>query len=148
MSMIITSCMILVIRSDGMMQAISGNLSFLNHLTILPCLACLDDACFRWLPGARYATAQVRCSKASRALRALVDLALLATVAYLSWPVAKNLLQLSGRQQMNASFGAFRLVNTYGAFGNVGTERYAARRALLFHAEDVGKEEFCHVPRS
>ena len=27
---------------------------------------------------------------------------------------------------MNASFGAFRLVNTYGAFGNVGQERYEA----------------------
>eukprot|EP00747_Dinoflagellata_sp_TGD_P062070 gnl/TRDRNA2_/TRDRNA2_152805_c2_seq1.p1 gnl/TRDRNA2_/TRDRNA2_152805_c2~~gnl/TRDRNA2_/TRDRNA2_152805_c2_seq1.p1 ORF type:complete len:240 (+),score=37.32 gnl/TRDRNA2_/TRDRNA2_152805_c2_seq1:94-720(+) len=48
-------------------------------------------------------------------------------VAYLSVPVVKNLLQLGGKhQKMNASFGSFRLVNTYGAFGNVGHERYEA----------------------
>ena len=29
-------------------EAISGNLSFLNHMTIIPALACLDDAC--WTP--------------------------------------------------------------------------------------------------
>ncbi|EOD31500.1 hypothetical protein EMIHUDRAFT_231911 [Emiliania huxleyi CCMP1516] len=29
-----------------------------------------------------------------------------------------------GRQAMNASFGAFKLVNTYGAFGSVGEARY------------------------
>merc|ERR1712066_851937 len=50
---------------------------------------------------------------------------LLATILYLSWPVVSNLLQLGGaRQVMNASFGPFRLVNTYGAFGNVGQARY------------------------
>ena len=42
----------------------------------------------------------------------------------------KNLLQLEGRQMMNASFGAFRLVNTYGAFGNVGKERSLESRDL------------------
>ena len=110
--------------NDLFSEAISGNLSFLNHLTVLPALACLDDACWRWLPGSRCVPRERRAT----ALRALVDMALLAIVAYLSWPVAKNLLQLDGRQQMNASFGAFRLVNTYGAFGNVGEERYAARR--------------------
>ena len=31
---------------------------------------------------------------------------------------------LSSRQLMNASFDPFRLVNTYGAFGTVGRERY------------------------
>lgn len=30
------------------LEAISGNLSFLNHMTIIPALACLDDAC--WTP--------------------------------------------------------------------------------------------------
>ena len=28
---------------------ISGNLSFLNWLTILPCLACFDDASLAWM---------------------------------------------------------------------------------------------------
>ena len=49
------------------------------------------------------------------------------TIAYLSIPVVNNLLQRGGsRQVMNTSFGAFRLVNTYGAFGNVGQARYEA----------------------
>eukprot|EP00438_Fugacium_kawagutii_P028313 Skav200661 [mRNA] locus=scaffold3198:79845:80766:- [translate_table: standard] len=37
--------------------AISGNLSFLNHMTIIPALACLDDACwsspFNWKVAAK-----------------------------------------------------------------------------------------------
>ena len=59
--------------------------------------------------------------------RFLVDLPLLAWILYLSWPVVTNLLQIGGtRQAMNRSFGAFRLVNTYGAFGSVGEARYEA----------------------
>ncbi|CAK9055527.1 unnamed protein product [Durusdinium trenchii] len=88
-------------RIGGLIQAlfmlniaISGNLSFLNHLTIIPALACLDDACWSF--------------QRPKVVK------------------AKNLLQIEGRQMMNASFGAFRLVNTYGAFGNVGKERYEA----------------------
>ena len=30
------------------MIIVSGNLSFLNHLTIIPSLACLDDRFWRW----------------------------------------------------------------------------------------------------
>lgn len=127
-------------RLGGLMQAlfmlniaISGNLSFLNHLTIIPALACLDDACWSWFFWPRRAQTE-RAKVAQKGLfglfpkvvRWLVDLTLMGTIAYLSMPVVKNLLQLEGRQMMNASFGAFRLVNTYGAFGNVGQERYEA----------------------
>lgn len=115
--------------------AISGNLSFLNHMTIIPALACLDDAC--WTPWRSRVAPKPGADEQRKAptgatgamakgTRWIVDLALVGTIAYLSMPVVKNLLQLEGRQMMNASFGAFRLVNTYGAFGNVGKERYEA----------------------
>lgn len=122
-------------RIGGLIQAlfmlniaISGNLSFLNHLTIIPALACLDDACwsFQRPKVVKETPRSGTCPLIFKGTRWLVDLTLFSTIAYLSLPVAKNLLQIEGRQMMNASFGAFRLVNTYGAFGNVGKERYEA----------------------
>jgi Lipase maturation factor len=50
-----------------------------------------------------------------------VSVALFALVAYLSIDPISNLI--SRRQMMNTSFGAFDLVNSYGAFGVVGRER-------------------------
>ena len=49
-------------------------------------------------------------------------LGLTALVVVLSWFPVRNLL--SRHQMMNASFDPLRLVNTYGAFGTVGRERY------------------------
>ena len=105
--------------------ALSGNLSLLNHLTILPALACLDDTCFPcWMrprlaprrPASPLASAPpsgVDAAAACRWARRSVDLALASALATLSWPVVENLLQLGGkRQMMNSSFGSFRLVNT------------------------------------
>ena len=103
----------------GFMVAIaaSGNFSILNHLTVVPALACLDDGVFR-------RTAAPARRKRS-ALRWLADLAVVGVVGWLSRPVVANLLQTSGRGQvMNASFDPWRLVNTYGAFGSVGERRY------------------------
>lgn len=144
-------------RLGGLIQAlfmfniaISGNLSFLNHMTIIPALACLDDACWTWpwrsrvapKPGAdeqRKAPSAIL----AKGTRWIVDLALVGTIAYLSMPVVKNLLQLEGRQMMNASFGAFRLVNTYGAFGNVGKERSCqAGRAGTFDLFSFSRTSF------
>ena len=110
----------------------SGNLSFLNWLTIVPALACFDDAFIgRMMPRGFARRAEEAEAEAARrcALEPLrrrrvraVTLALLgALVASLSVPVVGNLL--SGRQVMNTSFGALDLVNTYGAFGTVGRER-------------------------
>lgn len=101
--------------------ALSGNLSFLNHLTIIPALACLDDSCWPKLIRAAEPTSDgSRRWKMSSLLRGAVDAGVLGGVCYLSWPVVSNLLQLDGRPQvMNSSFGSFRLVNTYGAFGSV-----------------------------
>lgn len=102
---------------------ISGNLSFLNYLTIIPFLACFDDTFLRrFLPRsvvkrAEEAAAQSRPSRIDNTL----TVALSILVAYLSIAPVLNLV--GGRQIMNSSFDPLDLVNTYGAFGTVGRER-------------------------
>lgn len=102
---------------------LSGNLSFLNWLTILPAIACFDDRFLgRMLPKmlVRKAEHAARHAKPTRlgnaAVHTFVVIALL-----LSVPVVYNLL--SPNQRMNSSFNKLHLVNTYGAFGSVGRER-------------------------
>lgn len=100
----------------------SGNLSFLNWLTIVPALACVDDAVWRCLlPRAWCAAAAAATARApSRPQRAFAA-GLVVLVAWLSLGPVTNLL--SPRQAMNRSFDRLHLVNTYGAFGSVGRER-------------------------
>src|ERR1700730_2995208 len=102
---------------------ISGNLSFLNYLTIVPFLACFDDTFLRhFLPKVlvRRAERAARESEPSRINNAIA-FALSILVVYLSAAPVLNLV--SGRQLMNYSYDPFDLVNTYGAFGTVGRER-------------------------
>src|ERR1700757_2344650 len=102
---------------------ISGNLSFLNYLTIIPFLACFDDTFLRrFLPEAlvRRAERAAEESQASR-INSAIAVVLSIVVAWLSIPTVLNLA--SGRQLMNYSFDPLDLVNTYGAFGTVGHER-------------------------
>jgi hypothetical protein len=107
-----------------LMLILSGNLSFLNYLTIVPVLACFDDSLLRRvLPRgivARAERAQAEAEPSRGQQRAAVALAVV--VAALSIAPVANLL--SDRQIMNTSFDPFDLVNTYGAFGSVGRERY------------------------
>jgi hypothetical protein len=101
----------------------SGNLSFLNWLTIVPIIAVFDDRfCQRVLPArlCAAATAAQATATSSRGQRIAVG-ALVLMVAGLSIEPTLNLL--SSEQQMNATFDRLRLVNTYGAFGSVGRER-------------------------
>lgn len=102
----------------------SGNLSFLNWLTICPALACLDDGFLRrFLPRRIVAAAERAAANAvpSRA-QSIASWTLVAVVAVLSVNPVLNLL--SPRQWMNTSFDRLHLVNTYGAFGSVGRDRY------------------------
>jgi len=124
----------------------SGNFAFLNHLTIIPALACLDDACWpHWL--------QRRIQKRSGSVtpppvwRLAFDLTLLCTIAYLSWSVVSNLWGQKG-QVMNRSFDNFRLVNTYGAFGSVGEERYEPIISVGYFGDDWTELEFPCKPGS
>jgi len=165
---LLTRGLLFLVRVGGVIQtafmfniALSGNLSMLNHLTIIPALACLDDTCYpAWiqkmlLPDADNNISgtkkQTPSSSAGhniqinndccyqwrwRSPRAWIDGLLWAGIVYLSIPVVENLLQLDGgHQKMNASFGSFRLVNTYGAFGSVGKKRYEPIVSIAYAKE-------------
>ena len=120
----------------------SGNLSFLNWLTILPSIWCFDDRFLVWMIGgvgtremvvdATVASAKTkydvdRVSSTGgttfRMLRAATSVSLLAVIAFLSQPVVTNLLALKGQQAMNTNFSPFKIVNTYGAFGSITKKR-------------------------
>jgi hypothetical protein len=101
----------------------SGNLSFLNWLTIVPALACFDDSFWaRLLPRklVRKAEAAVGRAEESRPMQT-TSLVVAVIISLLSIQPAINLL--SPGQVMNTSFDPLDLVNTYGAFGSVGQER-------------------------
>jgi len=101
---------------------ISGNLSFLNWLTLALCIACFDDqALGRILPGRWWRRAEALSAVSPSRLRHAVGIALALFVGFLSIGPVLNLL--GSHQAMNASFDRLHLVNTYGAFGSVGRER-------------------------
>lgn len=102
---------------------LSGNLSFLNYLTIIPALACFDDTFWSKLsPRAlvRYVSAAAA-SAGSNLLMRRVSWVLAAIVTMLSIQPIANII--SPNQVMNTSFDSLDLVNTYGAFGSVGKVR-------------------------
>ncbi len=101
----------------------SGNLSFLNWLTIVPCLACFDDSFWAWLLPRWFGERARRAAVEARPCEPLVFTVVVFTmiVALLSIAPITNLI-LPG-QAMNRSFDPLHLVNTYGAFGTVGRER-------------------------
>jgi hypothetical protein len=102
---------------------LSGNLSFLNWLTLVVALSCFDDGVvsrlFSRSTRARVAALE-RAALPSAARRGVLALLGIVTGLMSINPLV-NLL--SPRQTMNASYDPFRLVNTYGAFGSVGRER-------------------------
>ena len=96
---------------------LSGNLSWLNWLTVVIAISCLDDRMLgRVLPLHAGPLAPL-------ALPHQIALGVLAfAVAALSIRPAMNLLARG--QMMNASFEPLHLVNTYGAFGSVSRKRF------------------------
>ena len=102
---------------------LSGNLSFLNWLTIIPCLACFDDGFWKKiLPRYLVKKAEQAESVAEDSKLVMVTTWIVtAIICFLSFRPISNLI--SQGQIMNTSFDPFDLVNTYGAFGSVGTER-------------------------
>lgn len=99
----------------------SGNLSFLNWLTIIPAIACFDDEFLCKLLPARFRPMVVTEEKSSR-VHSLAASVYAVIVGILSVGPVSNLL--SSRQVMNTSFEPLGLVNTYGAFGSVDRERF------------------------
>uniref|UniRef100_A0A3Q3EZ38 Lipase maturation factor n=1 Tax=Kryptolebias marmoratus TaxID=37003 RepID=A0A3Q3EZ38_KRYMA len=113
---------------------VSGNLSFLNWLTIVPSLSCFDDAALGFLFGrgsvAEKAVLEMQKEHAAgrspkptkgMLIRRVMNVSLAVVIGYLSIPVVMNLW--SSRQMMNTSFDPLRIVNTYGAFGSITKER-------------------------
>ncbi|KAG2456083.1 LMF1 factor, partial [Polypterus senegalus] len=110
---------------------LSGNLSFLNWLTMVPSVACFDDASLRFLfpSGPKGVVRQVsriqseECPVPTKGMliRRAANVSVGLLIAYLSVPVLLNLL--SARQIMNTSYNPLRIVNTYGAFGSITKER-------------------------
>ena len=121
-----------IVLFQGMLIT-SGNLSFLNWLTIVPALACFDDAVWSKLLPRALALRARRAAQAARPSRAMrhTAWALAALVGALS--IAPLINMLSPRQIMNTSFTPLALVNTYGAFGTVGRERLA----VVFEGTDA-----------
>jgi len=91
---------------------LSGNFSWLNLTTIVLSASAFDD---RWLSYVAQSATDVGWHDA-------LVLAVTGLVLALSWRPVRNLF--SRRQMMNASFDPLHLVNTYGAFGTVGRERF------------------------
>jgi len=109
----------------------SGNLSFLNWLTAVPSICCLDDAFllrlyYPFMTGTEATAAYSQAvspavGQAVPVARKIISVVFTALIAKLSMPVVRNLL--ARRQIMNGSFDRYRLVNTYGAFGTVSDVR-------------------------
>jgi len=95
----------------------SGNLSWLNYVTIALCIPCFDDAFLARVLRIHH----VEPTHSPLAHRIAVYV-LLAVVVLLSIQPTINLF--SREQMMNASFEPLHLVNTYGAFGSITRERY------------------------
>ncbi|HET7506699.1 MAG TPA: lipase maturation factor family protein [Kofleriaceae bacterium] len=104
---------------------VSGNLAFLNWLTLVPVLALLDDDLLIRISPRRardWLAARASRSRAAGTGHRVFVACIAALVAIKSVPVIENLA--SHHQAMNRSYDRLALVNTYGAFGSVGDERH------------------------
>jgi hypothetical protein len=112
---------------------ISGNLSFLDYLSLVAVVACFDDSFWRRFMPRRWRE-RLKPAPARLGLPQLMIVwAIVCVVAFLSIRPVLNLI--GNHQIMNTSFDPFELVNTYGAFGSIGRELYV----VVFEGTD---EEF------
>ncbi|MBS1948801.1 MAG: lipase maturation factor family protein [Bacteroidetes bacterium] len=102
---------------------LSGNLSFLNWLTIVPALACFDDVFFAKLLPKKLVrlSGKAAANAEPSAVMRIASWTVAFVVAILSAQPVANMI--SSKQIMNTSFDPLELVNTYGAFGTVGQQR-------------------------
>jgi len=97
---------------------LSGNLAWLNFMTLVLCFGCLDDQALMRLG----VTARSSMHQYVRWFHLCLVPVVATLILVLSYAPFKNLL--AREQQMNASFDPLHLVNTYGAFGSVTRTRY------------------------
>lgn len=116
-------------RMAGLITAIfqiilisSGNLSWLNWLTLLMCIPCFDDSYIERLKLFKMPKIKFKLASSMQMIpRIATWTAFAAGVVYLSVQPALNLV--STRQAMNTSYDQWHLINSYGAFGSVGKIR-------------------------
>ena len=106
---------LLTIVFQGLIMA-SGNLSWLNFLTIVLAIPTLDDRLLAWIP------LRAPALRAPETFLKVATIAVAMLVAYLSVNPIRNMI--SRRQVMNLSYNPLHLVGTYGAFGSVTRARY------------------------
>jgi hypothetical protein len=95
---------------------VSGNLSWLNWLTIVIAIPLVWSPWLSWLP--------IRMPDDLSATPALQVTMYIVAAAVVLLSIAPLANLLSSRQLMNASFEPLHLVNTYGAFGSITRDRY------------------------
>ena len=94
----------------------SGNLSWLNYITLVLCIPCFDDRIL-----SRIIPIQIPSVTPIPGVYQSILILLTGLILLLSILPAINLF--SRRQMMNASFEPLHIVNTYGAFGSVTKQR-------------------------
>lgn len=124
-----------VIAVFQLILILSGNLSWLNYLTLALCIPCFDDKALRFLIPKKLKERISQIQEGSRLATShrLAIYALAGLVAFLSIHPILNLI--SPQQAMNRSYDPFHIVNTYGAFGSVTKVR---REVIL---EGTGDQE-------
>jgi hypothetical protein len=90
---------------------VSGNLSWLNWITIVLCIPALDDRFFAWLP---VGLPELQMPHLAHRFAIYAAVALVAVLS-----INPLLNMLSPGQIMNTSFEPLHIVNTYGAFGSI-----------------------------
>ena len=95
----------------------SGNLSWLNALTLVLAFSCFDDETL-----ARWLGAETPQTHPADLVFRIVIAAVVVLVLLVSVKPVRNLL--SSRQVMNTVYNRFHFVGTYGAFGGITRERY------------------------
>jgi len=110
---------------------VSGNLSWLNYITIVLAISCFDDAFFQKFIPVSIPTDLERMAWFHNGVIGLLTL----LIAYLSIKPVRNLL--SQNQMMNTSFDPLHLVNTYGAFGSITRTRY---EVILEGTSEIGPD--------
>jgi hypothetical protein len=107
---------------------VSGNLSWLNWLTLLLAFSTLDAKFLSGLVSWRPPTLT-----APHSMLEWFHYAIAGLVVLMSIPVIANMI--SARQIMNTSFNSLHLVGTYGAFGSITRPRY---EVIVEGTEDDG----------
>ena len=101
----------------------SGNLSWLNYITVVIAISTLDDDIFmRVLKFKSDLIVKLNQGFRVRSIHVGMSRVVFGVVLFLSVDPVKNLM--SSHQTMNGSFDSLHLVNTYGAFGSISRKRY------------------------